>query len=114
MDIGRMTMATNPEPTKLTLTQPPLAAAGLAIALYIVVIDAAVETFLSGSPVRWWVVGVVATYLALSVGLWRYRRPLWQRMGWSASASASFFLLLGLLAFTAWLPGGLRDGVRVA
>jgi hypothetical protein len=90
-----------------------LAVAGLAIALYIAVIDAAVETFRSGSPVRWWVVGVVAAYLALNVGLWRYRRSAWQRIGWSALASASFFLLLGLLAFTVWLPGGLTDGIRV-
>jgi hypothetical protein len=107
-------MATNPEPTKLTSTpSSPLATAGLAIALYIAVIDAAVETFLSGSPVRWWVVGVVAGYFAVGVGLWRYRRSAWQNMGWSARASASFFLLLGLLAFTVWLPGGLTDGIRV-
>jgi len=107
-------MAANPEPTKLTSTpSSPLAVAGLAIALYIAVIDAAVETFLSGSPVRWWVVGAVAVYLAASVGLWRYHRSLRQRMGWSGRASASFFLLLGLLAFTVWLPGGLTDGIRV-
>ena len=108
-------MAANPEPTKLTsIPSSPLAAAGLAIALYIAVMDAAVETFLSGSPVRWWVVGGVAAYLAASAALWRYRPSVWQRMGWSARASASFFLLLGLLAFTVWLPGGLTDGIRVA
>src|ERR1039458_9968929 len=60
-------MATNPEPTKQTSTpSSPLAVAGLAIALYIALIDAAVETFRSGSPVRWWVVGAVAVYLALA------------------------------------------------
>src|SRR5271155_3062487 len=108
-------MAANPEPTKLTSTpSSPLAVAGLAIALYMAVIDAAVETFRSGSPVRWWVVGVVVVHLAASVALWRYRPSLWQRMGWSGRASGLFFLLLALLAFTVWLPGGLTDGIRVA
>ena len=108
-------MAASPEPTKQTPTpSSPLAVASLAIALYIAVIDAAVETFRGGSPARWWVVGAVVAYLAISVGLWRYRPSEWQRMGWSGRASASFFLLLGLLAFTVWLPGGLTDGLRVA
>jgi hypothetical protein len=110
-----MAMAANPEPTEQTSTpSSPLAAAALAIALYMAVIDAAVETFRSGSPVRWWVVGVVVVYLAASVALWRYRPSLWQRVAWSGRASASFFLLLSLLAFTVWLPGGLTDGLRVA
>jgi len=82
-------MATNPEPTKLTSTPSSLlAVAALAIALYIAVIDAAVGTFRSGSPVRWWVVGVVAVYLAASVALWRYCPSLWQRLGWSGRASS--------------------------
>src|SRR5208282_5967407 len=108
-------MAANAEPTPSNSSPRwPLAIAILimAIALYIAVIDAAVETVLGGSPVRWWVVGAVAVYLAASVGLWRYRPSLWRRMGWSGSASTSFFLLLGLLAFTVWLPGGLTDGIR--
>jgi hypothetical protein len=91
----------------------PLATAGLAIVLYLALIDAAVETFLSGSPVRWWVVGAVAVYLAASVALWRYRQSTWQSIGWFARASTSFFLLLGLLVFTVWLPGGLADGVSL-
>jgi tetratricopeptide (TPR) repeat protein len=91
----------------------PLGTAILAIALYIALIDAVVETFLSGSPVRWWVAGIVAGYFAVGVGVWLYRRSAWQSMGWSARASASFFLLLGLLAFTAWLPDGLIDGIQM-
>src|ERR1700686_115640 len=106
-----MAARTEPTPSNSSPRRPlAIAILILAIALYVAVIDAAVETFRSGSPVRWGVVGVVGAYLALSVGLWRYRRPAWQRMGWSACASASFFLLLGLLAFTVWLPGGLTDG----
>lgn len=107
-------MATHSEPIKPTSTpRSLLGIAILAIALYILLIDAAIETFVSGSPVRWWVAGVVAAYFALSFGLWRYRRSAWEHMSWAIRATESFFLLLALLAFTAWLPGGLTDGIRL-
>lgn len=107
-------MATGAEPTTLS---SPLASqrgpAALAVTLSVLLFDAAVETFVTGSPVRWWVAGIVAAYVALGAFLWQRRPSTWQRFGWSARASASFFLLLGLLTFTAWLPSGLTDGIRL-
>jgi hypothetical protein len=89
-------------------------AAALAVALDLLLIDGAVETLVSGSPVRWWVAGLVAAHLAISVGLWRYRRTAAQgSLGWNGFATATFLFLLGLLAFTAWLPGGLTEGIRL-
>src|SRR5436190_1458904 len=107
-------MAGGDEPPLTSSPRSQLATTTLAIALYLVLVDAAVETVLSGSSVRWWVVGVVAMYLALSLWLWRGRPSVWQRIGWPVRASASFFLLMGLLVFTGWLPGGLTNGIRVA
>ncbi len=86
-------------------------AALLSILLWALLIDAAVETFLSGAPVRWWVTGIAATYLSLTaVVLWRGPRD---RFGWSRRATASFFVLLALLAATVWLPEGLTNGVAM-
>lgn len=76
----------------------------LSILLYMLLLDAAVETFVSDSPVKWWVVGAVATYLGLS-GL------LWRRSGWGTKAALSLFVLLGLFVFAAWWPEGLTRGV---
>jgi len=90
-----------------------LGAAALTVVLYALLADAAVETFLSGSPVRWGVAATVATYMALTVCLWRFGGSLWNRFEWSARASASFLVLLGLLAATAWLPDGLTSGLTV-
>ena len=90
-----------------------LGAIALAFLLYALLADAAIETFASGSSVRWWVAGIIVVYTAASVVLWR-RPRLWDRLGWRNRAAASFFLLLGLLAFTAWLPGGQVAGVELA
>jgi transglutaminase-like putative cysteine protease len=84
----------------------------LAFVFYALALDIAIETFWSGSSVRWWVVAVVVVYLAVC-GLARWQtegvpgrfRPV-------AGSTASLFVVLGLLAGTAWLPGGLTDGVR--
>jgi hypothetical protein len=88
-----------------------LGTVALAIALHLVLVDAAIETFRSGSPVRWWVVGTTAGYLAISVVIWQWRRAWARHFGWGGSATASFVVLLGLLAATAWLPGGVTAGV---
>lgn len=74
-----------------------LGTAGLALFLYLLLMDAAVETFLSGAPVRWWVTLVVATYLGGSAVLWWRGHPLWQRAGWATTITISFFILTGLL-----------------
>lgn len=84
-----------------------LGSGALTILLYLVLIDAAVETFLSGSTLKWIVGGAVAAYIGLSILLWR-------RLGWAAKTITSFLVLLGLLAVTAWLPQGLVQGVTVA
>lgn len=107
-------MGTTVEHPDLTPTpRSQMKPATLAVILSALLIDAAVETFVNGSPVRWWVGGIVAAYVALAVFVWRRRPSVWQRIGWPARASSSFFLLLALLTFTAWLPGGLSDGIRL-
>jgi hypothetical protein len=76
-----------------------LGLAALAVLLYLVLIDAAVESFVSHSPLRWIICGAVAAYVALSVLLWR-------KLGWTTKASVSFFVLFSLMAFAAWRPEG--------
>ena len=70
----------------------------LTVLLSLLLLDAAVETFSSGAPVRWRVAGVVAAYLGLAVVV-RPRVPD-TLVSWSRLATASVFVLLGLLAWT--------------
>jgi hypothetical protein len=88
-------------------------AAALAILFYALLVDATVETFLSGSPVRWWTTVTIAGYAALTIAIWRAWPSAWARFDWGRRATASLFLVLGLLAVSAWLPGGLSDGVTL-
>jgi hypothetical protein len=76
-----------------------LGLAVLAVLLYLVLMDAAVESFVSGSPLRWIISGAVAGYIALSVLLWR-------KLRWTTKAWVSFFVLIALMAFAAWRPEG--------
>ncbi|MBK5298401.1 MAG: hypothetical protein JJE40_14705 [Vicinamibacteria bacterium] len=78
-----------------------------AIAGGALLIDAAIETFRSGSPVRWWVVAAAACYLGATAAAWR--RPI----GWRGRLAAVLLVLLALVAGTAWLPGGLGRGLRM-
>jgi hypothetical protein len=71
---------------------------------WLVLLDAVVETFLAGAPVRWIVGATVAAFLAVS---WLVRRRLTLGM----HASLSLIVLLGLLAFSAWRPDGTRVGI---
>jgi hypothetical protein len=74
--------------------------------LFLLLADAALETFWSGSPVRWWVVGAVVVYAVASAFVWK-------RATWSAAGATSLLALMAIVALTAWLPGGLTNGVRV-
>src|SRR5687767_7773400 len=73
---------------------------------YAVLADAMAETFWAGSPVRWFVVGAMAVYAFVTTIAWT--RTTWQTKSW-----ASCLVLLAILAVSAWLPGGLTDGVRL-
>src|SRR3989442_2966947 len=89
-----------------------LRALGIAVLgafLYLLLVDAAIETFRGGSSVRWWVSGLVAGYLGITVLLWR-------RIAWTTKATLSFLLLLGLLVFSTWWrwPEGFTKGLRLA
>jgi hypothetical protein len=88
------------------------ATAGAALLLYALLIDAAVETWQSASPVRMWVTGPVALYVAYT--LWLLRQPSANRPPARASMWLSLFLVLAVLALTASMPGGLTTGMRVA
>ena len=90
-----------------------IAWAGLAGVLYLVIADAAVETFLRESPLRWWIAGAAATYLALCVLGWRLMPRLWRHLDWASQAALSLIVLLALLSVTAWMPGGLEQGISL-
>lgn len=85
------------------------------VAANALLIDAAIETVLSGAPVRWWIAGAVLAYLASTVLLWwwAYRggktTPALETFGFGAA-----YLLLGLTAASAWSPAGLDHGLRLA
>ncbi len=90
----------------------PVLIAVAALLLYALLIDAAVETYQSGSPVTTWVVIPVVLYLSFT--LWLLRQRGANRPGLTSSLWVSSFLFLAILAFTATMPGGLSNGIRVA
>ncbi len=96
---------TGPAPTRGSRPRD-LGIVVLSFLLYLVLLDAAVETVLSASPLRWLVGGIVAGYAALSAVLWR-------RLGWAARAAGALIVLLGLITSTAWLPEGLSHGIAI-
>lgn len=76
--------------------------------------DAAIETFRSQSPARWWVIAATVAFVAAAAAGWRFGRHLpAARDPWRIGAAA-WYVLLGLLAGTVWLPEGLERGVRFA
>ncbi len=62
--------------------------------LYLLLVDAAVETVLSRSPVRWWAAVIVAGYFVATAVLWRRRHPIWSRLARENLASISLLVLL--------------------
>ncbi len=87
--------------------------AALAIVLYLAIADAAVETFLRESPLRWWISGAAVLYLALCAVVWRLMPKLWRRLNWASQAALSLLVLLALMSATAWMPGGLEQGLNL-
>ncbi len=77
-----------------------------AVFVYLLLADIAIETFWSGSPVRWWVAGAVAMYALASAALWT-------RVTWRTQATASAVVLMAIMATAAWFRDGLTNGVRV-
>jgi hypothetical protein len=88
------------------------ATAILALLLYALLIDAALETYRSSSTVGLWVAIPVALYVSFT--LWLLRQQPAGRPGAKSSIWVSSFLFLALLAYTATVPDGLSHGVRVA
>lgn len=87
--------------------------ASLAIALYVAIADAAVETFLHESPLRWWIAGATALYFILCAATWRLRPDIWRRMDWATQSAASLVVLMAALGATAWMPEGLEQGLSL-
>lgn len=90
-----------------------IAWASLAIVLYLVIADAAVETFVRESPLRLWIAGAAAIYLVLCVAVWRFMPKLWRHLDWASQAAVSLIVLLALLSVSAWMPGGLDQGISL-
>lgn len=86
---------------------------GLAALALLAIVDLAIETFWSGSPIRWWVAPPAIAFVALTAWLWRPGGWAAKRWGSLGAASWSTGGLLGLVAVSAWLPGGHTDGVRM-
>jgi hypothetical protein len=85
----------------------PLRRAGLGLSgvlLYLLLLDAAVETWLAGSSARWIVAAAVTAYLVLSALLRR-------RLAGGMRAALSLVVMLALLAFSAWRPAGAHSGI---
>jgi transglutaminase-like putative cysteine protease len=70
------------------------------------IVDAAIETFWHGSPVRWTVMAIAAAYVLTSALIWRHSTH-------RAKLTVSTLACALILAVSAWLPGGLDDGVRL-
>jgi hypothetical protein len=101
---GTRNVTTAPAPAPASTAQRSAGGVLAAGLLYLLLVDAAVETWLAGSPVRWVIGATVAAYLALSVLLRRRLAP-------GTRAGLSLLVLLGLLAFAAWRPDGTSVGI---
>ncbi len=77
------------------------------------IVDIAVETFVSGSPVRVVVGAVAGSYLGIAAALRLSAVSGQRRWQWAWQPSASLIVVLGLISLSTWLPGGLTDGVVV-
>jgi hypothetical protein len=93
--------------TATRTTAPDVRWIAIVGAASLLLVDAAIETWWSGSPVRGWLAGGVVAYAAAAALARR-------RVAWPTAAALSSSVLLGAIAATAWLPGGLTSGARIA
>ena len=70
------------------------------------IVDAAVETFWQRSPVRWTAVVIAVAYAVARMACWRRSPP-------RTALAISTVAFAGMVAFTAWQPGALDNGVRL-
>ncbi|HVB36902.1 MAG TPA: hypothetical protein VND92_00125 [Vicinamibacterales bacterium] len=78
------------------------------ILLYALAIEATVESVWRGSPLRWWLVGALLVYLALTTFNWKMLRPM-------VRLFASLLYLLGIIVFAVFeLGAGSNTGLWVA
>lgn len=96
---------------RLRLALRRSAIAIVALLLYALLVDAAIETYRSGADVRLWITLPVAAYVGFTVWLLRQQRA--SRPGPVASIWLSSFLFLAMLAVSASMPDGVRNGIRV-
>jgi hypothetical protein len=103
----RLALARSAVATGLRRTVTVLAS----LALFAALVDVAVETWQSQSPVRMWVAGPVGLYLAFIAWLARQdrSRPEAAQQVWLSS-----FVLLAAIALSGAAEGGLDAGVRMA
>ena len=85
----------------------------LALLAHLALLDAAVETFWSGSPLRWLISPGLVALAAISVWLWRPGGRLLSRLGPAGAAGTPVLILLAAIAVTAWLPGGQESGIHL-
>jgi hypothetical protein len=85
----------------------------LAILAHIALLDAAVETFWSGSRLRWLMSPALAAMALLSLWAWRPGGRLLHRFGPGGAATTALAILVAGLGVAAWLPGGDADGLRL-
>src|ERR1700683_3700380 len=65
-----------------------------AIVLYAAIADAAVETFLGQSPLRWWIAGAAALYFVLCGATLSLLPGIRRRMDFATQAAVSLAVLL--------------------
>jgi len=107
-------LGTQAEPARtITNGQRSIIAAAAPIAFCVLLIDAVVETYVSGSSVRWFLLTVATT--ALIILVYRLHHSQTQPLNRSrfARPRVLFLVALGLVALTAWLPGGVTGGIRI-
>jgi hypothetical protein len=102
-----------PAPSERSRRLKHLGGATLTLLLDLLLVDAAIETYASGSPVRWWVVAPVALYLIVTAWLVAQRVPFGRGPGWFTLPATPLGVLLVVLALSTNSANGLTHGIRL-